>query len=163
MPNTAVGKPKYDKSKNCVKCKETIGKIVVRHAVYCKYAWYALSVFYRLTPIGTRDCFFPFMSFKFRRSLEPFVNEKPDGPRKTALKPTGDLLLGYSGGLGSSVLLDLVHRSYISPDLGQGGTNHPRKDRVWKKINVCYVEVCDAFPKVSPSLLQAKRALNLEK
>ena len=51
----------------------------------------------------------------------------------------------------------------ISPDLGQGGTNHPRKDRVWKKINVCYVEVCDAFPKVSPSLLQAKRALNLEK
>ncbi|KAK7691100.1 hypothetical protein QCA50_006203 [Cerrena zonata] len=124
-------KPKYDKSRICVKCKENLGKIVVRHAVYCK------------------DCFFPFMSFKFRRSLEPFVNAKPDGPRKTALKPTGDILVGFSGGLGSSVLLDLIHRSYVSPNLVQtnpeGGRDHPRKDRVWKNVNICYVEVSDAF------------------
>lgn len=92
------------------------------------------------------------MSFKFRRSLEPYINAKPDGPRKTALKPTGDLLIGFSGGPGSSVLLDLIHRTYISPDLGQtnpqGGRDHPRKDRVWKRVNVCYVEVAAAFPQV---------------
>ncbi|CAL1716186.1 unnamed protein product [Somion occarium] len=90
------------------------------------------------------------MTFKFRRSLEPFVNAKPDGPRRTALKPTGDLLIGYSGGLGSSVLLDLVHRCYVLPEYdrstAEGGRDHPRKDRVWRKVNVCYVEVCDAFP-----------------
>lgn len=107
------------------------------------------------------------MSFKFRRSLEPFVNAKPDGPRKTALKPTGDLLIGFSGGLGSSVLLDLIHRSYVSPNLNQtnteGGRDHPRKDRVWKKINVCYVEVCDAFPQVSKHLVRGNLELKLEK
>lgn len=90
------------------------------------------------------------MTFKFRRALEPSVNAKPDGPRRTALKPTGDLLIGFSGGLGSTVLLDLVHRCYVSPDElaapVDGGRDHPRKDRVWKKVTVCYVETCDIFP-----------------
>lgn len=95
------------------------------------------------------------MTFKFRRSLEPLVNPKPDGPRRTALKPQGNLLVGFSGGLGSTVLLDLVHRYYVAPDKAlitdEGGSHHPRNERVWKRVIVCYVEVCDAFPEVSTS------------
>ncbi|TBU40163.1 hypothetical protein BD309DRAFT_1003270 [Dichomitus squalens] len=125
-------KKKYDKTRNCVRCKDAIGNIVIRHAVYCKY------------------CFFPLTTHKFRRALEPNVNAKPDGPRKTALKPAGTLLVGFSGGLGSSVLLDLVYKCYVALDKStmpaEGGRDHPRHERVWKKITVCYVEVCDAFP-----------------
>ncbi|PSR75559.1 hypothetical protein PHLCEN_2v9039 [Hermanssonia centrifuga] len=92
------------------------------------------------------------MTWKFRRSLEPHINAKPDGPRRTALKPTGNLTIGFSGGLGSTVLLDLVNRYYVSPDkslvTAEGGRDHPRNERVWKKVTVCYVEVCDAFPEM---------------
>ncbi|OCH83976.1 hypothetical protein OBBRIDRAFT_840060 [Obba rivulosa] len=125
-------RPKFDKSKHCVKCKVALGNIVIRHAVYCK------------------ECFFSLVAFKFRRALEPFVNAKPDGPRRTALKPAGNLLLGFSGGLGSTVLLDLVHRSYIANRKDElrrdGGKDHPRHDKVWKRVIVCYVELCDALP-----------------
>lgn len=31
-------RPKYDRHKACVKCKLKSGNIVIRHAVYCKYA-----------------------------------------------------------------------------------------------------------------------------
>ncbi|KAI0368663.1 hypothetical protein BV20DRAFT_998401 [Pilatotrama ljubarskyi] len=123
---------KYDKTKNCLKCKVAQGNLVIRHAVYCK------------------DCFLPLVVHKFRRALEPTVNPTPDGPRRTALKPAGNLLVGFSGGLGSSVLLDLVHRCYVALDKStmpaDGGRDHPRHERVWKKVTVCYVEVCDAFP-----------------
>ncbi|CDO74974.1 hypothetical protein BN946_scf184945.g46 [Trametes cinnabarina] len=123
---------KYDKTKNCVKCKVAQGNLVIRHAVYCK------------------ECFLHLVVHKFRRTLEPTVNPKPDGPRRTALKPAGNLLVGFSGGLGSSVLLELVHRCYIALDkstmLADGGSHHPRHERVWKRVSVCYVEVCDAFP-----------------
>lgn len=102
-----------------------------------------------------RSCFGPLITHKFRRTLEPTVNPKPDGPRRTALKPAGNLTLGFSGGLGSSVLLDLVHRCYVALDQStmptDGGRDHPRHERVWKKITVCYVEVCGAFPGVSNS------------
>ncbi|KAI0784246.1 hypothetical protein C8Q75DRAFT_724720 [Abortiporus biennis] len=139
-------KPKYDKSRTCVRCKENTGNLVIRHAVYCK------------------DCFFPLITHRFRRSLEPFVNPKPDGPRRTALKPTGDLLIGYSGGLGSAVLLDLVARCYVTPDkslvTAEGGRDHPRKDRVWKKVRVCYVEVCDAFPGMPDRTEEIRMAVN---
>ncbi|KAI0661630.1 hypothetical protein C8Q70DRAFT_966052 [Cubamyces menziesii] len=123
---------KYDKTNSCVKCKVTQGNLVIRHAVYCK------------------DCFLHLVVHKFRRALEPTVNPKPDGPRRTALKPAGNLLVGFSGGLGSSVLLDLVHRCYVALDKStmpsDGGRDHPRHERVWKKVTICYVEVCDAFP-----------------
>ncbi|KAI0091212.1 hypothetical protein BDY19DRAFT_1033438 [Irpex rosettiformis] len=128
MPRTR----KYDKSKICVKCKERHGNIVARHTVYC------------------RECFISFFTFKFRRALEPYVNAKPDGPRRKALKPTGNLLIGYSGGIGSAVLMDLVYRHYVHPDstivTSEGGKAHPRNERVWEKITVCYVEVSDALP-----------------
>ncbi|KAI0833342.1 hypothetical protein BC628DRAFT_1307910 [Trametes gibbosa] len=123
---------KYDKTKNCVKCKTEPGNLVIRHAVYCK------------------GCFIPLVVHKFRRALEPTVNPKPDGPRRTALKPTGNLLVGFSGGLGSSSLLDLVHRCYVALDQStmpsDGGRDHPRHERIWQKVSVCYIEVCSAFP-----------------
>lgn len=93
------------------------------------------------------------MTSKFRRCLEPYVNATHDGPRHKGLKPSGNLIIGLSGGLGSTVLLDLVYRLYISPDLGlrstEGGSNHPMHERVWKKVYACYVETSDALPGVS--------------
>ncbi|KAJ7104125.1 hypothetical protein B0H15DRAFT_9205 [Mycena belliarum] len=122
---------KFDKARVCIKCRENPGNVVIRHAVYCK------------------ECFFPMMAGKFRKTLEPAVNPVPDGPRKKGLKPAGNLCLGFSGGLGSSVLLDLVSRSYFSTYAGEdakGGTDHPRNTSVWKKATVCYVEICGALP-----------------
>ncbi|KAG6851099.1 hypothetical protein H0H93_000979 [Arthromyces matolae] len=116
------GRPKFDKSKHCVRCKTKPGNIVIRHA--------------------------------FRRALDPTVNPLPDGPRRKGLKAGGDLLIGYSGGLGSGVLLDLVYRTYFSfddapidPATGKprGGKDHPRNLLVWPRGIICYVETCNAF------------------
>ncbi|KAJ7931545.1 hypothetical protein B0H13DRAFT_1958724 [Mycena leptocephala] len=123
---------KFDKTKICIKCRTNAGKVVIRHSVYCK------------------ECFFPNVATKFRRTLEPTINAVPDGPRKKALKPVGDLCIGFSGGLGSTVLLDLISKSYFSNHTGEaalkGGKDHPRNDGVWKKATVCYVEICNALP-----------------
>lgn len=94
------------------------------------------------------------MTTKFHRCLDLHVNANPDGPRRTILKASGNLLIGFSGGLGSTVLLDIVSQCYFpsTPNVEgstKGGKGHPRKDRVWKKVNVCYVEVCNAFSWVS--------------
>lgn len=94
---------------------------------------------------------------KFRRSLEPHINPAPDGPRKKALKPAGNLMLSFSGGLSSTVLLDLVERSYFTAQYvplaadgtAKGGRDHPRNEPIWKRSSLCYVEVCAAFPGVS--------------
>ncbi|KAI0250288.1 hypothetical protein BJV78DRAFT_1322562 [Lactifluus subvellereus] len=132
-------KRKFDRSRVCVKCKTNSGNLVIRHSVYCK------------------DCFTPLISTKFRQALEPLINHVPAGPRRGALKPSGGLLIGFSGGLGSSVLLDLVHKVYctsVGDDELKGGREHPRRNRVWKKIHVCYVETSDAFPEArQPPLL----------
>jgi cytoplasmic tRNA 2-thiolation protein 2 len=71
------------------------------------------------------------------------------------LKASGNLLVGLSGGLGSTVLLDLVNQSYFStqepPDhtgKPRGGKDHPRNSSVWQQATVCYVETCSAFPGV---------------
>lgn len=29
-----------------------------------------------------------------------------------------------------------------------GGRDHPRNGEIWKKVAVCYVEICSAFPEV---------------
>lgn len=128
-------RPKFDKSRDCVKCKTNRGNIVIRHAVYCK------------------ECFTPLVSFKFRRALEPFVNELPQGPRRKALKASGNLLLAFSGGLGSTLLLDLAYQAYFANRQGedrienqQGGKDHPRNAPIWPKGSICYVEICSAFP-----------------
>ena len=59
-------------------------------------------------------------------------------------------MVGFSGSAGSSVLLKLVHGTYIAqravPEESKGGKEHPRKERVWRNIRAVYVEVADAFP-----------------
>ncbi|OJA08483.1 hypothetical protein AZE42_02862 [Rhizopogon vesiculosus] len=89
---------------------------------------------------------------KFRKALEPSVNASAGTSKRPRLKASGNLCLGFSGGLGSSILLDIVHNTYFSSrppldDSGKprGGTNHPRNASVWPSCSVCYVEVCGAF------------------
>ncbi|KAF7424207.1 hypothetical protein PC9H_009511 [Pleurotus ostreatus] len=126
-------RPKFDHSKECVKCKGRVGNIVIRHVVYC------------------RECFLPLVNTKFRKILQPSIKEKLDGPRQKSLKASGNLTMGLSGGLGSTVLMDLVAKNYFrssGPEDNKGGKDHPRKlnEKVWKAGYVCYVEVSDAFP-----------------
>ena len=117
-----------------------------------------LTIFVIERKVFYRDCFTPLVSTKFRQTLEPHINHVPSRPRRGVLKPSGSLLIGFSGGLGSTVLLDLVHKVYCTKsgsDELKGGKEHPRKNRVWKKIYVCYVEISDVYPEVSqysPSL-----------
>ncbi|KAH9178293.1 hypothetical protein EDB89DRAFT_1930437 [Lactarius sanguifluus] len=123
-------KPKSDTPRICFKCKTNTGNLVIRHSVYCK------------------DCFTTLVSTKLPQALEPHINHAPSGPRRGALKPSGSLLVGFSGGLGSTVLLDLVHKIYCAKSESEelkGGKEHPRRNRVWKKIYVCYVERSDAY------------------
>lgn len=96
---------------------------------------------------------------KFRRALEPAI-APPSSTTITAsnvLRAPGNLLIGFSGGMCSSVLLDLVHRSYMSDAAPPGadgkqrnrGKNAPqRRKDVWQKVRVAYVEMCAAFPGV---------------
>ena len=166
-----TGRAKYDKSRFCVKCKIGVGNIVIRHAVYCRFA--LLFLFLRLILIlDGRKCFTPLQTTKFKRALEPCINSasaSSSGPRRTLLKATGDLLIGFSGGLGSTVLLDLVRRCYYSSraqcnvghDRGEarGGSKHPRNQSVWTGARICYVEICGAFPesKVSNAVSKLQR------
>ncbi|GAW01667.1 cytoplasmic trna 2-thiolation protein 2 [Lentinula edodes] len=133
---TMSRRPKYDKSKICIKCKVNNGAIVVRHAVYCK------------------ECFPALLSSKVKRILEPHINPKPESSRKKSLKASGNLLVGFSGGLGSTTLLDLISRIYLSNRMEikeegvaklRGGKGHPRNEPVWEKVTVCYVEIAAGF------------------
>ncbi|KAH8994853.1 hypothetical protein EDB92DRAFT_1972732, partial [Lactarius akahatsu] len=137
-------KRKSDTSNICVKCKTNTGNLVIRHSAYCK------------------DCFTPLVSTKFRQALEPHINHAPSGPRRGALKPSGSLLIGYSGGLGSTVLLDLVHQVYCAKPGSEelkGGKEHPRRNKVWKKIYVCYVETSDVYPETGDRTEQIREAV----
>jgi cytoplasmic tRNA 2-thiolation protein 2 len=82
-------------------------------------------------------------------------------------------LIGFSGGLGSTVLLDLVSRCYISSNetvenvdgnsKPRGGSKHPRNQSVWNEARACYVEICGAFPESgvrSVDLYQPRHILN---
>lgn len=96
------------------------------------------------------------VDMKFRKTLEPSVNASAGTSKRPKLKASGNLCLGFSGGLGSSILLNVVHNTYFSSrppldDSGKprGGTNHPRNVSVWPSCNICYVEVCGAFAGVS--------------
>ncbi|KAL0580942.1 Cytoplasmic tRNA 2-thiolation protein 2 [Marasmius crinis-equi] len=128
-------RPKFDRTKVCIKCKINSGNVVIRHAVYCK------------------ECFPSMLITKVKRSLDPYINATADVPRRKALKASGNLLIGFSGGLGSTVVLDLVSRIYfpdseslIGDGKPRGGKSHPRNKLVWDKAAVCYVEICNAFP-----------------
>jgi len=99
-------------------------------------------------------------SHRFRKSLEPSINPpvKSDSavPLRPYLKASGNLLIGFSGGVGSSVLLDLVHESYFVPERPvvatkgtRAGTIQSKRSEVWKKAAVVYVELAEAFEGVS--------------
>lgn len=47
------GRPKYDKTRLCVKCRLNAGSIVIRHAVYCKYGSYIIGWHCDLTDLST--------------------------------------------------------------------------------------------------------------
>ncbi|KAH6909097.1 hypothetical protein BKA70DRAFT_1426245 [Coprinopsis sp. MPI-PUGE-AT-0042] len=143
---------KFDRSKQCVKCKENPGNIVIRHAVYCKI------------------CFVPLIVTRFKKTLEPTVNPKPDGPRRKGLKAAGGVVIGYSGGLGSTVLLDIVAKSYfLAPPTetgkARGGTAHPRNavgndSSVWRgKPAVCYVELSNIVPGSKDRIEEAREVV----
>ncbi|KAG6335670.1 hypothetical protein ID866_3428 [Astraeus odoratus] len=126
---------KFDKGRCCIKCKSNPGNIVIRHAVYC------------------RECFTPLVTIKFRKALEPHVNANVGTSKRLKLKASGSLALGFSGGLGSSVLLNLVQKTYFTgrsviDENGEprGGTKHPRNTSVWSSCKVFYIEVSSAFP-----------------
>ena len=90
------------------------------------------------------------MKHKFKKGLEPFINIS--GQKKAVLKPWGNLTIGFSGGLGSTVLLDLVRRCYYSSEeVDEKKGNNPRNDDIWKKVTVCYVEVNEVYPQVHSS------------
>ncbi|KAE9400191.1 hypothetical protein BT96DRAFT_1019003 [Gymnopus androsaceus JB14] len=120
----------------CIKCKVNTGRIVVRHAVYCK------------------ECFPALLGSKVKRSLDSHINTKSETSRKKSLKASGNLLIGFSGGLGSTVLLDLISKIYLSSrteiesegNKQRGGKDHPRNEPVWKEASVCYVEISAGFP-----------------
>ena len=87
------------------------------------------------------------MKYKFKKGLEPFINIS--GQKKAVLKPWGNLTIGFSGGLSSTVLLDLVKRCYYSSEeADEKKGNNPRNDGIWKRVTVCYVEVSEVYPEV---------------
>ena len=125
--------------------------IASEHCVYF-HRGTGLTIFFSFE----RECFTPMVDLKFRKALEPSVNASAGTSKRPKLKASGNLCLGFSGGLGSSILLDIVHNTYFSnrpplDDSGKprGGTNHPRNASVWSSCKVCYVEVCGAFSGVS--------------
>lgn len=152
IPRYFLGRPKFDKGRDCVKCKLKPGNIVIRHAVYCRWG-FDLSLSYPFSSMHFRECFIPLVVVKFRRALEPHVNAYAGTSKRPKLKASGSLFLAFSGGLGSSVLLNLVHDTYFrssvsESDQPRGGKNHPRNMDVWISCTVCYVEVSNAFPGV---------------
>lgn len=102
------------------------------------------------------------MTTKFRRCLDPHINQSSESSRRALLKASGNLLVGFSGGLGCSVLLDVLGQNYFpqkqttpaANEKGGGGKAHPRNKRIWEKAYVCYVEVSSAFPEVCASKVQ---------
>lgn len=99
------------------------------------------------------------MTTKFRRCLDSHINQSSESSRRAPLTASGNLLVGFSGGLGSSVLLDVLSRNYFpqkhtssaANQKGGGGKAHPRNKRIWEKAYACYVEVSSAFPEVCAS------------
>ncbi|GJJ08314.1 hypothetical protein Clacol_002525 [Clathrus columnatus] len=128
----------------CVKCKTNRGRIIIRHAAYCK------------------ECFEPVLMAKFRGILDPTINCSEQGLSvRGSLQAPGNLLIGFSGGVGSTVLVDLVKCCYLAPVIPggpKGGKKHPRKTgRPWNKIFICYID-CSACYDVDDRTDEVKTA-----
>jgi len=107
-----------------------------------------LSLSSHVQTINHRECFFPLISLRFRRALEPHVNPTPQLHRRKGLKASGNLLVGFSGGLGSSVLLDLVHKTYLTLCGRQEGDQNPNGSCPWPEIFVATVDISGALTPV---------------
>ena len=95
------------------------------------------------------------MKHKFKKGLEPFINISDQ--KKAVFKPWGNLAIGFSGGLGSVVLLDLVGRCYYSSkDVDERKGNSSRNNEIWKKVTVCYVEMSEVY-RGTPGILYKLR------
>ncbi|KAG9045162.1 hypothetical protein FS837_006930 [Tulasnella sp. UAMH 9824] len=144
---------KHDRDSNCLRCKTAKGQIIIRHCVYCK------------------QCFYPTVDLKFRRALAQLLN--PSGQRKSRAPKQqagpshaaeGNLLLGFSGGMGSAILLDMVSRRYIE-DADENAASEEQKSRaegkrrpsVWQKIRVAYIEQCSAYENSSERTEEVRR------
>jgi hypothetical protein len=89
----------------------------------------------RLTSRDFRSCFTPLITNKFRRTMETEADS-----------PTKSFLIGFSGSLESSVLLDLVNITYLARQ-GRGKKYSSLKEGT-TVAKVCYVETCGAYPNV---------------
>jgi cytoplasmic tRNA 2-thiolation protein 2 len=106
-----------------------------------------------ISNIFNRDCLPAVIMVKFRGVLDPNINPLEENMSlRGSLNAAGNLLIGYSGGLGSTVLLDLLRLCYLTPmDLtaGKGGKRHPRKGcKPWNRLIICYIECGGAYPDV---------------
>lgn len=65
-------------------------------------------------------------------------------------------MIGFSGGLGSTVLLDLVKNCYFThmdAAMSKGGKEHPKKNgKAWDRAIVCYIECSRAYDGVCMNL-----------
>ena len=108
-----------------------------------------------------RDCFTDLLLYRSRRILDLSVHG--GSGKKRIMKAPGNLMIGYSGGLGSSVLLDLITWTYFTDRseefVQRSGVNHPRHTRVWENAYATYIDISAAFEGVSTSFLNAGVAL----
>ncbi|CAE6358776.1 unnamed protein product [Rhizoctonia solani] len=150
-PELMPRKPKYDRDPICVRCRnpDVPASIVIRHSVYC------------------RTCFVTQLGHRFRRCLEPTINPAQPGPPgsrgvslRPVLKAAGDLLLGFSGGSGSSLLLDLVHEVYFTPaqlDPARGTKAKSKRENVWPTARVAFIDISAAYPGTPDRTEDARR------
>ncbi|KAF8688869.1 Cytoplasmic tRNA 2-thiolation protein 2, partial [Rhizoctonia solani] len=152
-PELMPRKPKYDRDPVCVRCRnpDLPASIVIRHSVYCR-----------------QECFVTQLGHKFRRCLEPTINPPQPGPPpgsrgvslRPVLKAAGDLLVGFSGGSGSSLLLDLVHENYFTParlDPARGTKAKSKRENVWPTARVAFIDISAAYPGTSDRTEDARR------
>lgn len=146
--NIMLRRPRYDKTRLCVKCKVNSGNLVIGHAVYCRSVGRECLNAAPLCLHVHRSCFNPLFSTKFRKCLEIDHHHR----RQKTFKWSKNVCIAYSGGLGSTVLLDFISNCYFPPQNSdarpEGGSEHPRYESAWNKGLVCYVDISAAFPEV---------------
>lgn len=94
--------------RSCIKCKESKGNLLVRNVVYCKL------------------CLLALVRQRFRKSIDEAIQHDDHAPRV--------LTIAYSGGLGSTVLLDLAMQE-LFPENARKSRRHR-----WSNVFVIYVD-----------------------
>lgn len=117
------------RSKTCIKCKSTRGNVLIRDLAYCRVCLEALVL------------------QRFKRAIDENI------PANNA--SASILALGYSGGLGSTLLLDLVAQSLSV------SAKRTRRHR-WDAIHVIYVDTANAstYSGLSPTTEDIQRVVS---